>query len=335
MPDSDSLVTRGSRAWGRLPERPRDANPLDAHPALTRRWHNFRTKEWVGFTLVHPELAGSMIVQDAKYLASAEIYAYELSGGALHEHAANGKRTALALPARLMFGASGRFETPGFALRYDFDTDAGRHDIRIDVAATATAAALTGRLALDAAHASAPLVVSARLDERGGTMFTHKRIYPVSGALTVGEREHRFDPARDFAIVDEHRSQLPYRSDWTWGTFALRTASGEIAGANFAERAQPAGEDEESGIWLSGAVEPLADVAFAPTSDAPDAPWRVRSADGRLDVVFTPDGRKGVRKNFGVVAIDYWQAFGRYDGTLAGTPVSGARGVLEQMRMRS
>jgi hypothetical protein len=319
---------------GRLAERPRNVDRLAGSRGIGRRWQDFRLKEWVGFTLFHPELYGSMIIQDAKYLASAEFYVHERGSGALHEHAANAKRSALELPTELLFGGACGFEASGFSLHYGFDTDAGQHRIRVEIAATAKAAAISGELILDARQASAPLVVDAGLGGRA-RIFTHKRIYPVSGALTVGESGYRFDPARDFAIIDEHRSRLPYRADWTWGTFAFRSDAGEIVGANFAERAQPPGEEEESCIWVPGAAQPLAGIAFTPLSEEPLAPWRVVSADGRLGATSTPEGRKGVHQNFGVVAIDYFQLYGSYVGEVAGFALEGVHGVLEKMRMRA
>jgi len=320
--------------WGRLDERPRGLEPLGAARGPARLWRDFRLKEWVGFTLFHPELYGSMIIQDAKYLVSAEFYVHERSSGALHEHAANTGRTAFALPRELLFGGTCRFAASGFELGYRFDTDAGSHRIAVDIATTPKAEAISGELTLDARAASAPLVVNARLGAHA-TMFTHKRIYPVSGALSVGERSYRFDPARDFAVIDEHRSRLPYRAEWTWGTFALRTDAGDIVGANFAAREQPPGEEEESCIWVPGAVEPLSEVTFTPLGSDPLAAWRIASADGRLDVTFTPEGRKGVLQNFAVVAIDYFQLYGTYEGTVAGFPVHGVHGVAEHMRMRA
>ncbi|GAA4155177.1 DUF2804 domain-containing protein [Gryllotalpicola daejeonensis] len=320
---------------GRLAERPRDFDPLAGRGGLGRRWHDFRLKEWVGFTLFHPELYGSMIIQDAKYLATSELYIHDRASGRLDEHAASGRRSELELPsAGLMFGGTCAFTARGFELGYRFDEDAGSHSIRVEIAATAKAQAIRGELILDAAGASAPLVVDTPLGA-SASMFTHKRIYPIAGTLTVGERAYRFDPARDLVIIDEHRSRLPYRTEWTWGTFALRTESGGIVGANFADREQPAGAEEESGIWVPDAVEPLSDVAFAPASADPLAPWTARSADGRLDVEFVPEGRKGVRRNFGIVAIDYFQLYGVYEGTVAGFAVRGTHGVLERMRMRS
>ena len=52
-------------------------------------------------------------------------------------------------------------------------------------------------------------------------------------------------------------------------------------------------------------------------------------------MTFTPEGRKGVRQNFGIVAIDYVQLYGAYAGEVAGIPVTGVHGVLEKMRMRA
>jgi len=335
MPQAESLAAGGFPSWGRLPDRPPVADPLAGIRGIPRRWADLRLKEWVGFTLVHPELFGSMIVQDAKYLTSAELYVHDRASGELHEHAASGGRGALELPRALLSGGECGFRASGFELRYGFDADAGRHTIRVDVAATADAAAVSGELVLDAAQASAPLVVNARLNEHAATMFTHKRVFAVSGMLRVGECEYRFDPARDLAILDEHRSRLPYRASWTWGTFAFRAPGGGIAGANFATRPQPAGEEEESGIWVPGAVEPLSDVTFSPEGAMPLSPWTMRSADGRLDVAFTPEGRKGVRKQFGVVAIEYFQLYGTYRGSVAGIPFDGVHGVCERMRMRS
>ena len=60
---------------------------------------------------------------------------------------------------------------------------------------------------------------------------------------------------------------------------------------------------------------------------------------GRLDLTFTPEGRKGVKAHLGIFALDYYQLFGSYSGTLrslSGTayPVDGGHGVCESFRAR-
>ena len=165
-------------------------------------------------------------------------------------------------------------------------------------------------------------------------MYTHKVVYPASGSVRVGDRTHTFDPSRDLAVLDEHRTFLPYRTRWLWGTFAGITADG-IIGANFAQRPVVPGSEEESGLWVAGACEPLADVALTPTDPSdPLRPWTMRSRDGRLDVTFTPEDRKAVRHQLAVASIDYWQLVGSYTGTVAGYPVTAMRGVCESMRAR-
>src|SRR5699024_2617571 len=132
---------------------------------------------------------------------------------------------------------------------------------------------------------------------------------PVSGALKVGDAEIVYDPDRDFAIIDEHRSLLPYRTDWTWGTFAMHADDG-VVGANFATRPHRAGEEEESGLWYPGLCEPLSDITSEPASDDPLAPWTITSADGRLEVTFTPTRRNDVKHQLGLFAVDYFMMYG-------------------------
>ena len=329
------LVSEGTRRYGRLTERPGRVNPLDEFSGPERLLRRLRLKEWLGFTLTHPDWASSMILQDAHYLASSEIYAAERGSGVSLQHAANAAGGSLRLPQSLP-GSRPGLRKPGYLLEYEFSDGGGPHRIRIDIAATDSAPAFAGDLELDAARASAPLSVSHKMP--GGRLYTHKALFGVSGTLRAGDAEIVFDPSRDLAILDEHKSFLPYRTRWLWGTFGTR-ADGAPVGANFGARPSVPGEEEESGLWVPGACEPLADIAFTPRSSDRMARWSVTSADGRLDADFTPQGRKDVRHQLGLFEIDYFQLYGTYRGTmrsLDGTayPVAAAHGVLESMRAR-
>lgn len=330
----DRLAVPGARHWGRLPGRPADADPLAEFTGLGRRLRRLRLKEWVGFTLLHPELASSVIIQDAQYLSSSEFYLFDRAAGVLHQHSATSHGGAPALPTVLLEGVC-HFQRRGYRISYSFAESSGRHRVEVDLAATTKAPAITGALTLDAAAATAPLSVSSRLP--GGRMYTYKAAFPVAGTLRVGGRAFTFDPSRDLAILDEHRSLLPYRTSWLWGTFASLGAGG-LVGANFAARPELPGEPEESCLWTPGTCEPLADIAFAPGSADPMAPWHISSADGRLDVAFEPQGRKRVIRQLGLFAIDYYQLFGHYTGTVRGASrtfeLSGAPGVCESMKAR-
>jgi hypothetical protein len=333
-PQLTSLVSERVRTYGRFESRPQVVNPLEAFVGVEQRVRQLRLKEWIGFTLIHPELYSSLVIQDAHYLASSEIYAFDRRRSELHQHASTGRGGSLAMPLEL-FGSECAYTRPGYEVAYTFVTERGTHRISLDIAATQRAPALRGELTLDGAGASPPLSVSARLPR--GSIYTHKRLYPASGSIRVGDSEFVFDPARDLAIIDEHKSFLPYRTRWLWGTFARIGLDGPV-GANFISRAGGAAEPEESCIWTPQAAEPLGDVSFAPESAARLSPWRIWSADGRLDVVFEPDGRKDVKHQLLLAAIDYFQLFGRYSGTLHGAErthtLRGVHGVCESMLAR-
>jgi hypothetical protein len=334
MAQISHLVESGGRHYGRFATTP-VANPLDAYSGLRRGWENFRLKEWAGFTLTHPEIYSSMILQDAKYMATSQLYVFERDTGRLTERAGAGAGGSIGLPTELAKAKVG-LKARGYQVAYNFEP----HRVRV-MARVGPKDGLPGieaNLTLDPAHASPPLVVSAPLPgEAGAALYTNKVIYPASGVLVVGDRIYRFDPARDFAILDEHKSHLPYHTTWTWGTFALPVAGGHM-GANFATRPQFPDREEESCLWTPDAAEPLSSISFERLGEGELAPWSVRSEDGRLDVTFAPEGAKDVSQQFGVAAISYWQRFGLYSGVLRGErhtqKFEGVHGVLEGMRAR-
>lgn len=330
-----ALVTEGVRATGRLPGRPTRVNPLDRYAGPARRLKALRLKQWVGFTLLSPELASSMILQDAGYLASSEIYVRSLRTGALTEHARTVRAGSLRLAERL-YGSRPELSVPGYRVAYEWGAEGADHRVTVAVDGTPDEGPVEMSLVLHGGSASAPLSVSSPLP--GGDMYTHKVAFPVSGVVTSGEERFTLDPGCDLALLDEHRTFLPYRTSWTWGTFAQVLPDGTV-GANLASRRTVAGSEEESGLWLPGRVEPLSDITFDRSSDGDLATWTMTSADGRLDVTFTPEGHKSVRHQLVLAAIDYHQWFGTYSGVLRGADgdayeISGARGVCETMRAR-
>lgn len=336
----DRLVEGDRRHYGRFDRRIRDTNPSDAYRGLSRAWHEFRLKEWAGFTLIHPEVSSAFIMQDVKYLASSELYVRDRTTGVLVEKNANFRGGSIGLPDDLLHGGRCRVAKPGYSLEYDFDLDAddeGTIAIRFDCAADEHGPAIKGDLTLTTAGAAPALSISARIT-KSIDYYTFKQPFPAAGTITVGDRTYVFDPARDFAIIDENRSSFPYSTHWTWGTFAGHVPGGVI-GSSFVDRPELSDADDESTNWVPGGVEPLSGIRFDFESADPMSKARVRDDAGRLDVMFTPGSRKDVTVNLVAVAIRYMQLGGTYDGTVTSAagvayPVEGVPGVLETMRTR-
>jgi hypothetical protein len=332
----ETLVTHGRRATGLFATRPDQVNPLDAFTGPRRLAQRFRLKEWIGWTFMHPELSASMVLMDANYLASSEIYVRDAASQRLTQHSATARGGSLSLPESL-YGSAPSIARPGYRIDYDLGRIGETHRIHVDIAAKGDEPAIRADLALDGSRTSAPLSVSQPLRPRG-EMYTHKLVFPVSGTLTVGDRTYVFEAERDLVILDEHKTFLPYRTHWLWGTFATSTPDG-IVGANFCERPDAPGTPGESCLWVPDADKvatcvPLDPVAFVAESDEPLARWHGFSSDGALDVTFTPDGRKDVKHQLGVLAIDYWQLYGTWSGAVGDRRVEAVRGVMEKMDAR-
>jgi hypothetical protein len=161
---------------------------------------------------------------------------------------------------------------------------------------------------------------------------------PARCGYAVGDTSVVFDPSRDLAIIDEHKSFFPYLTRWVWGTLATMV-DGAPVGANFAHRPEVSGQEGESCVWTPTGCEPLSGITFTPSTADPMSQWHVTSADGRLDAVFTPEGRKDVKVQLGVAALDYYQLFGTYRGTLRSLdgivyPMNDVHGVCESFKAR-
>jgi len=332
-PQPSSLVSEYVRTYGRFESRPQLVNPLEAFAGMEQRLRQLRLKEWIGFTLIHPELYSSLVIQDAHYLASSEIYTFDRRRGELYEHASNARGGSPTLPPEL-FGSECVYTRPGYELVYAFGAERGTHRISLDIAASRRAPAMHGELSLDGG--------GGRRRFRLARGCPAGRCTRTSGSIRRGARSGWVTPSscsirRGTLRSSTSTGRFSLPNSLAVGTFAHIGLDGPV-GANFISRAGGAADPEESCIWTRHAAEPLDDVSFAPQSAGPLSPWRMWSADGRLDVVFEPDGRKDVRHQLLLAAIDYFQLFGRYTGTLRSAErthtLRGVHGVCECMLAR-
>jgi hypothetical protein len=332
--DSDGTIRHG---YYREPLR--EVNLADSRILPSRALRRFRFKEWVGWGITHPDFYLSMIIQDARYLASSALYVYDRRAKRLHEYACTRFDQSVTIAPSPWEGEC-RIEGPGYRLAFEHRLSEGRHVIRVDLDARGEAPAIRGELALRQELAAVePLVVAAPVRPRHA-MYTHKAPMPVSGQLSIGNTEARFDPKRDLANLDEHRALYPYRTSWRWMTFAAFDAAGRIVGANLSDHMMKDEERlNENCTWVDGRIAHLGRVDFELDRARPLAPWRIRARDGRVDLRFAPEAVKYEKRQFGVAAIDYFQVCGTFAGHVADPAgarreVSDVYGVCEKLDTR-
>lgn len=102
---------------------------------------------------------------------------------------------------------------------------------------------------------------------------------------------------------------------WNWGCTAGRLADGRIVGMNLSCGVNETGHSENC-FWIDGRQHRVGHVAFTYDRRNLDKGWRLADGEGRVDLEFTPEGSHTERVNALVLATNFHQLFGRYNGTL-------------------
>lgn len=306
---------------------------IESAPKTLRR---LRLKEWVGFGVLHPELFGGIIIQNAGYAASGTIYLYDRATRRRYEWLIVDAPWHAALPETLWRGES-RCGRGDREMTFAHSLDDGVHRIHArSTGGRGTPAVSVNLVARQDMRVVDPLVVSLPILSKHHT-YTHKSPLRLEGRVAIGDRTYDFDPERDRGNLDEQKTFYPYRSRWHWGCFIARSVEGREIMLNVVDQMTPKSEPGEDALWVDGRLSLIAQPAF--TADGSNGDYRVEDATGRVRLRFSAEGAKSERRNWGVVAIDYQQFYGGYSGTITDNDgrvhrVENAFGALERMAAR-
>ena len=170
------------------------------------------------------------------------------------------------------------------------------------------------RVGLDAVNAPPAMTAIAAVGpaRHGLVNTTEKRaLLDVRGELEVGDRRFSLDGA--FGGYDYTHGLLARHTVWRWAYALGRAKTGERVAFNLVQGF--VGEPECT-AWVDGEVFPLCEGRFAFDAGSPLSEWRVTTADGAVDLRFTPGGMHSEEKDLGLVASRFVQPAGSYRGTL-------------------
>ncbi|MBI5505349.1 MAG: DUF2804 domain-containing protein [Deltaproteobacteria bacterium] len=169
----------------------------------------------------------------------------------------------------------------------------------------------------------------------GGWVFARK----TAGARVSGtvQWEGRSIDLASLAMLGHNDWSAGYmrrETFWNWGCLAGRLADGRIVGMNISCGVNETSYTENC-FWVDGALETVSIAAFEYDRRDLMKPWKLRTSDGRVDLVFTPEGRHAEKINALVLASNFNQLFGRYQGrfvTAAGETlrIDGQLGYMER-----
>lgn len=101
---------------------------------------------------------------------------------------------------------------------------------------------------------------------------------------------------------------------WNWACFSGR-ADGHILGLNLSCGVNETSYTENC-IWVDGTMIPVGPSHFEYDRSSPESKqWHIATADGVVDLTFQPEGTHRERLNLGLIASNFVQVFGRFNGT--------------------
>jgi len=145
---------------------------------------------------------------------------------------------------------------------------------------------------------------------------------PVLGRAEADGRAFDLDGA--WAAVDASNGLLARDTAWRWASAHRPDVGFNLQDGYFG--------DQENVLWLDGRPTPLGAARFEFDAARPLRPWRVSTDDGRLDLVFTPEGLRAADRNLGFAASHYVQPVGSFSGRVLTRQVGGLPGVTEDHR---
>ena len=185
-------------------------------------------------------------------------------------------------------------------------------------------------LLLDANPAPPPITAVAPVGPKGRFNLTQKSVLlPAEGEVRVANV--RFPVRSGLAGLDYTHGLLARETSWRWAFGLGRSGPHQVA-FNFSEGFLQ-GEGENV-AFIDGEPQAVGPVAFSFTPGTPLGPWRLRSADGKVDLAFRAEACRSQDVNLALIRSRYVQPFGTFTGNLCGIPVEVLPGVTEDHEAR-
>ena len=319
-PPPPSLVHAGAVQLGRWTGPPARTNLIDApYRHLPRRLRDLRLKEWQAVQVTSPTLFVNVALVNTKLVALVQVKAFDRAAGVKHLHERKLPPWAFR-PSQTMLDSTVAFRDRASAVTFTNQLGRGQVAVDVDVAAHGHGPAMRGRIELATDQGAAQVV---NLPFVHGSIYSHKGLYPVTGALQIGDTVHALDGA--VGTLDDHKAYYPYVMNYDWVTAMWRGDDGVARGFNLT-RNQCVEPDRwnENCAWVGDQVWALPPVTFTRADvRGPAEAWQIRDAAGAVALAFTPTVPGDVAMNLGVIESRYRGPFGVCRGRLApaGGPV--------------
>jgi hypothetical protein len=280
-------------------------SPMDRELGALAKHFKFNQFQFIA--LVSPELIVGVAIIDLKLVSKAFVYLYEPRSQAFDEYSfiqPLARKTSIDLKPDdgCAYFASGK-NTISIAAK------AGRRQLTVVLRSGVNITA-----EIDESH-SAPLAMCSRAGYQGWVYTQKNAAIPCRGSVVWGAKNIDLAAIKALASVDWTAGYMRGETFWNWGSMSASLKDGRRLGMNLAAGVNETGFTENA-IWLDDRLIKVDMVNFQFDRYSPDSCWHMQSADGIVNLRFTPMGQRKEKVNAFFVASNFTQHFGVFEGLI-------------------
>ncbi|MBI5526593.1 MAG: DUF2804 domain-containing protein [Deltaproteobacteria bacterium] len=282
---------------------------------LPRGIVRMRTKEWFHAGVILPRGYLGFAVINSKVLGLSFVSFIHRDGTGSFEHSLKGRPGLARVPGDMRSGEGG-FAKEGYEIKIATGLDKCVHTVRISAPARGGSPAVEADLRMLEDPTKVQAMVASLPVGSAMTMYTHKCAVACEGSVKV-DGAGQLGGEKAIAIIDYHKALYPRHTFWKWATCAGWDAGGGIVGLNLTKNVvSDDWEYNENCLWEGGRMHLLGPAVFERDQADVMLPWKVRTADGAADLVFTPVGKKVENVRMVIARSDFCQVYGTFRGTV-------------------
>ena len=158
-----------------------------------------------------------------------------------------------------------------------------------------------------------PLDVCCRAGYNGWVYTQKNTALPFTGQI---QWQGQDIPSQDLlASVDWSCGYMRRETFWLWASLSHKTESGDVVGFNLAAGVNETSHTENA-LWINGEMIKLDRAEFIFDRKDRMAFWQIKTSDDYIALTFTPAGERKEKINAGLIASNFTQVFGRFNGTV-------------------
>lgn len=280
---------------------------MDKKRTLLAKKFGFNQFQFI--SLISPQLIVGVAIVDLKLVSNAFIYLYHVPTGKFSEYSF---LQPLAHNTSIPTGAnSGCAEFIKGKNRLLIDSrQAGLRQLTVDLPNKVKIQAT-----IDEMSQYQPLAICSRAGYSGWVFTQKSAAHSCEGSVQWDDETFDLRTIHALAAVDWTGGYMRRDTFWNWGSLSCTLADGRRLGFNLAAGVNETGFSENA-LWLDGKLIKIDMVDFRFDRYNKESNWVLRSHDGKINLHFTPKGKRFDKTNALFMASNFTQYFGQYQGEI-------------------